>query len=185
MTIVVADEELAERLRVEIGVMQRRLSMPYGAIVDKKLPISEREAEVWKVEAEAAIRVVEWFDLLVKLRRAADTVQPDKLIAAFRDSCLALLEHDRLWLMQLLSDRFAVARDKLELAKKSSSGGKTSSAPRQEGAEKWQARIKPEVKRLLKAGRSNENIGALLAANAERDAGTVADFAAEVRASKK
>jgi hypothetical protein len=179
--IVVDDEELAQRLRREIDVLRRRLDDD----VTKKAPIAERESELWKVDAEAAIRVFEWFDLLVKLRRAADTVPPDLLVKEFRNANLPLLEHDRLWLMQLIEDRFKGdrdSRDKIAQAKKSSGGGKAGALTRQEDAEEWQTRIKPLVQRLIRAGKSSENIGALLASKAGRSAEHVADFAAKVKA---
>ena len=56
-----------------------------------------------------------------------------------------------------------------------------SNQAKQEAADAWKDRIRSQVLKYIAAGRSDGNIGRLLASNAERAAGTVEKFAAEER----
>lgn len=74
----------------------------------------EREEELWKREGEIAIRIVQWFDLLSKLREAAGKgVEPDDLIKQLLRADPEMLEHDYFWLMSLLTERFQLSQAQL------------------------------------------------------------------------
>ena len=70
--------------------------------------------ELWDDEAEIAIRIVEWFNLLRKLRHAAGRgVATNKLIEQLLRADPDLIDHDYTWLMILLRKRFELGNAKL------------------------------------------------------------------------
>lgn len=67
----------------------------------------DREREVWESEAKTAERIIQWFELLMKIHEAAQAgVDPGELIARVRQANREALEHDRIWLMEFIKDRF-------------------------------------------------------------------------------
>ena len=70
--------------------------------------------ELWDDEAETASRIVQWFNLLRKLRHAAGRgVAPNKLIEQLLRADPDLIDHDYTWLMILLRKRFELGNAKL------------------------------------------------------------------------
>ena len=80
----------------------------------KTLEDRQREKELWEHEGEIAIRIVRWFDLLIKLRRRADEgVPPEDLIEQLLRADPDMLDHDCNWLMSMLVDRFNLTQEQL------------------------------------------------------------------------
>jgi hypothetical protein len=63
-------------------------------------------------------------------------------------------------------------------------GGALTGAKKRAKAEEWQDRLRPKIEKYIRAGRSNANIGRLLA---EEDVTlrAISDYAAELRRTKK
>jgi len=89
----------------------------------------ERKRVLWEDEGEVAIRVVECFDLFVKLRRAADLAPPDQVIALMKKIDPAMLEGASVWLTMFLFDRFDREKQKIATSEKNSTAGATKTAP--------------------------------------------------------
>jgi hypothetical protein len=66
----------------------------------------------------------------------------------------------------------------------SSKGGKRAAEKKKSVAIDWQTKIKPKVKRYIAAGKTDSNIGALLASDVGRSADVVRKFSAKVRSQK-
>ena len=79
--------------------------------------IKTREKELWEKEGEIAIRVVEWFSLFRKLRKAADTVPPDLVIEQLKRADPEMLAGAHIWLMNFLQDRFSSEKRTIETRK--------------------------------------------------------------------
>jgi hypothetical protein len=67
------------------------------------------------------------------------------------------------------------------LRKGQSSGGANAAAEKKRKAKSWQQKIEKKALRMLKAGKTCSNIGALLALDAGRAPGTVAKYAARLQ----
>jgi hypothetical protein len=134
--------------------------------------------------------MVDWMDQFKKLCWCAHRAQGDEdcrdSVGAMRKVNLDQLLRVKLRLMEMLTARLALDRDKIEQRKQGrhhgKAGGEEGSHTRRNKADRWRGDIRPEVHRMIKAGKTDINIGALLAAKAGRDAETVAAFAATVRA---
>ena len=81
--------------------------------------IEDRENELWGDEAKVAERVVQFFELLIKVRQAAGAgVEPQKIIDA-----LLMIDPDQLaatdlWLTRFLWERFQAEKATLDMEKK-------------------------------------------------------------------
>ncbi|MCZ6819146.1 MAG: hypothetical protein O7G31_06600 [Calditrichaeota bacterium] len=77
-----------------------------------------RDKTLWKDDAEIAERIVKWFGLLISLRRAADGGVPSQdLIEQLLRADPDVLEHDEMWLMDFLADRFQLKQEKINQTK--------------------------------------------------------------------
>ncbi len=65
-------------------------------------------------DPEIAIRISQWFDVLIKMRQAAGVVPSEQLIELIKDAPLDLLRSDYHWLLILLADRFDLRHDDIE-----------------------------------------------------------------------
>lgn len=80
--------------------------------------IEDRENELWGNEAKRAERIIDWFELLIKLRNAAGAgvdAQPliEQLLRADPDQ----MHESYLWMIDILFKRFELERDDLERRK--------------------------------------------------------------------
>ena len=72
----------------------------------------QRKTELWDHEGEIAIRIVNWFELLIKLRLAASKgVPPKDLIDQLMQASPDMLDHDFEWLMIMLQERFQLSQE--------------------------------------------------------------------------
>jgi hypothetical protein len=67
----------------------------------------------------------------------------------------------------------------------SAKGGRKSAKAKIHSAAEWRTKIMPQVNRFIVAGKTDSNIGVLLADSAGKSAETVRRFVAKVRAKKK
>lgn len=75
----------------------------------------QREKELFEREGEIAERIIDWFDLLIDLRRAADAgPPPETVVDRLRRADPAMLHHDYMWLIRIFSERFILGRQKLD-----------------------------------------------------------------------
>lgn len=75
-------------------------------------PIEAAESELWGDDAKIAERITVWFDLLVKIRKAAGAnVDPAALVEQIKRIDPAQLEGAQVWLTTFLWDRFELSRE--------------------------------------------------------------------------
>lgn len=87
-------------------------------------------------------------------------------------------------LERLVAEIARAERDDAKQRREAGTGGKNAGKKKKDVASVWRKDIRPRVERMIKADKSDANIGALLASDAGKAASTVARFAAEVRAKK-
>jgi hypothetical protein len=94
----------------------------------------ERAADLWEREGQIAKRGLEWFNLLITLRRAAEReMPPEPLIEELRRANLDAMYDDYMKLTSVLYARFSLGRDKLQLSETRSDAGSKGAAARWEG----------------------------------------------------
>jgi len=86
--------------------------------------------------------------------------------------------------LELRRDVMPLALQGKHRSQDASKGGTKGAATKKRRAAAWRVRIKAKVARCIVAGKTDSNIGALLAAQAGKAARTVAGFAAQVRAKR-
>lgn len=74
----------------------------------------DEERLVFEDEGEIAIRIVEWFTLLSKMRSASETVPAEVLIKELSKADAELLHHDYKWLVSFLAQHFMAERKRID-----------------------------------------------------------------------
>jgi hypothetical protein len=93
-------------------------------------PITEREAELKGDEATIALRIVEWLNLLAKLREAAGAgVDPQSLVDQIKRIDPAMLDGAQTWLQVFLWQRFEAEFKHLNIRKKASEAAASKGCP--------------------------------------------------------
>ena len=75
---------------------------------------AEPGTDLFERDSLIARRIVGWFDVLCKLRRAADTVPAGDLIESLKQADLEEIESDYHWLLIILRERFCLGQDLLD-----------------------------------------------------------------------